>query len=334
MASKTEEDVRLSRYLLGELSERERERLEEAYFADDDAFEQTLIAEDELIDSYVRGELSAEERQRFEKLFLSSPRGRERVLFSRALTDAVSAMQPAGTTSETRHSSWRALFASMRARNLAWRFALTALALIVAIGLSWLLVERVRMRDELARARDERIALAERVQRMEQQSAAEQQRSKELLTQLENERARTSPQGGPPADNAVRQNDPSQDKGSGQAMPPSIITFVLTPGLVRGGEAKTLIVPRGTSALMLRLNSEAGSYNSYRAVIETVDGRQVWSAASIKMRRPSGREGAISLPALPAKVLRAGDYVLRLSGERPDGGFEGVADYSFRVVRK
>jgi hypothetical protein len=29
-----------------------------------------------------------------------------------------------------------------------------------------------------------------------------------------------------------------------------------------------------------------------------------------------------------------GDYVLLLIGKRLDGGFEGVADYSFRLVRK
>jgi anti-sigma factor RsiW len=79
LESKTQEDERLARYILGELSEHERERLEAEYFEDDDAFEQMLMAEEELTDAYVRGELSAEERAQFEKSYLSSPRGCERV---------------------------------------------------------------------------------------------------------------------------------------------------------------------------------------------------------------------------------------------------------------
>ena len=43
------------RYLLGDLSDQERERLEQIYFADDDAFAQLSALEDELVDDYVRG---------------------------------------------------------------------------------------------------------------------------------------------------------------------------------------------------------------------------------------------------------------------------------------
>jgi anti-sigma factor RsiW len=59
-------------YLLGELSDSDRQQLEEAYFAEDDLFERYLIVKEDLIDAYTRGELSAEKRKQFELHFLSS----------------------------------------------------------------------------------------------------------------------------------------------------------------------------------------------------------------------------------------------------------------------
>ena len=49
-------------YLLGELPEKERLQLEEAYFADGDIYQQLLIVEDGLIHAYVQDELSESER--------------------------------------------------------------------------------------------------------------------------------------------------------------------------------------------------------------------------------------------------------------------------------
>ena len=89
LPGKTQAEARLTRYLLGAGSPRERERLEAEYFADQDAFENMLSAEDDLIDAYARGDLSAEERRQFEDRFLSSAQGRERVQFARTLAGAV-----------------------------------------------------------------------------------------------------------------------------------------------------------------------------------------------------------------------------------------------------
>ncbi|HYK21736.1 MAG TPA: hypothetical protein VEV42_13425, partial [Pyrinomonadaceae bacterium] len=90
MSGKTQAEGRLTQYLLGKLSEAERESIESEFFADEDAFEQTLIAEDELVDAYARDELPAKERTQFEETFLNSVAARERVQFARALAGAVS----------------------------------------------------------------------------------------------------------------------------------------------------------------------------------------------------------------------------------------------------
>lgn len=341
MEGKTQDEARLTRYLLGELPEAERDALEEAFFVDDDAFEQALAAEDELLDAYARGELSPGERARFEALFLSRPRVRERVRFARALADATANVQAtpprlpeprAARTAKSHAETPRpSLLDALRACGAALRFALAGAALVLAVGFVWLIFERSRAGGELRRLREESAALSGRVRELEQQTAAERTRSEELLARLEGERARPTPEAARPAEEATRPTGPPPVAGLSRPSPPrpSVAAFVLTPGLVRGGGGRTLDVPGGASSVALRLNVEAGAFESYRAVIETAGGREVWRADAL-----APRGSTVSLPALPARSLPPGDYILLLTGKRPDGVYEGAADYSFRVVRK
>src|ERR1051325_8751589 len=75
----------ITSYLLGELAEEERSRLEEQYFADADLSREVQAVRDDLVDAYVRGRLPRREREGFEKYFMASPRRRERVEFAAAL---------------------------------------------------------------------------------------------------------------------------------------------------------------------------------------------------------------------------------------------------------
>ncbi len=79
------DDNLLARYLLGELTEPAKARIEKQVLGDDTTFDRLLSAEDDLIDAYVRDELSAGERQRFEARFLVSTERRARVEFARTL---------------------------------------------------------------------------------------------------------------------------------------------------------------------------------------------------------------------------------------------------------
>src|SRR5215216_252661 len=80
-----EQDKKLARYLLGELSEIERIDIEDRYSSDVDFFDELLVAEDELIDDYVRRKLTPKDGELFEQNFLCSAARRERVKSARAL---------------------------------------------------------------------------------------------------------------------------------------------------------------------------------------------------------------------------------------------------------
>jgi hypothetical protein len=112
------------------------------------------------------------------------------------------------------------------------------------------------------------------------------------------------------------------------------VSFALTPGLVRGGGARTLTVPGKARFIIFQLNFEAGSaHENYSAVIEKADGGEVWRADSVKPRRPPRAEGTIELPPVPAKHLPPGDYIMFLKGAQRAGSVDDIANYSFRIMR-
>ena len=106
------------RYLLGDLSDAERDALEERYFTDEDAFLELKAAEDDLIDAYSRGTLPAAHRPAFEARYLASDTGRARVEFARALAQIrppVSAPAPPPREVAAVPSRWGAWAAGLAA---------------------------------------------------------------------------------------------------------------------------------------------------------------------------------------------------------------------------
>jgi len=125
MESLTETDSRLIKYLLGQLPEADRDRLEEQYFVDDDLFGELLDAEEQLINDYVNGRLSAAVRERFERHFLTQPDRRRRVDLDRALC-----RPGAGARPEARPEPWwQSVLAFWRTPRLVAAAALLAIAL-------------------------------------------------------------------------------------------------------------------------------------------------------------------------------------------------------------
>lgn len=313
MLGKAEADARLTRYLLGAVSETERENIEAEYLTDEDVFEQMLIAEDELVDAYARGELADQERKQFEKNFLTSARGRDRVHFSQALAGVVSDARSVVLPSPT-SSFFAALWASLTPKV---RVAGVAFAVLLITAFSWLLVDRMRMRRELQELRAEQVRLTEQSKELQRIADAERARSAELAAQLQER--------GPepvPTEGAIPPKRPSED----------ILAFNISPGSVRGSGGTNLAVPSSAKSIRLTLNFERpSSHQEYRAAIETADGKTVWRKDSFGSRANADR---VSLPLIPVTALPPGDYVLLLSGKQAAGNFETVANYSFRISRK
>ena len=349
MLGRSQAESERVRYLLGLASPAEREHVESEYFHDADAFQRMLSAEDDLIDAYARGELSDEERHRFEKRFLKSSQVKDRVQFSRAFTSAVT--PPVETT------RWHSL-----------RIAAVAAVVVIAVILSWLVIERRRMNNELRELRAAHAQLqneTEALRRNADRTHLAEIQSQPNAPQPDNPTSRKTvplqtlrPKRAPIAPPQQQEQKPivnTEDATLGNSFEAKRIVDLplntgnvvnllsLQPGVTRegyvaGGRSdQSNITLDGEdinrAAINLRIDLDSPvKYSDYRVSIETAEGRQVKSVEWIEPPKPN--QTRISPPAIKATDLPAGDYRVKLTGKETDGSFVPIAEYSFKVVVK
>jgi hypothetical protein len=176
LQAKSISEAKRVRYLLGRSFPGEREQIESEYFEDDDAFQQMLIAEDDLVDAYAHGELVGEERVSFEKRFASSRHGKTRVQFARAFASAVSDTQPIKTKPPA------TFFTTFQSRGL---LRIAAVIILVAV-LALLISDRRRMTNKLRELRAESAKLSKRIEVLQRSGDTERTRATEVAAQLAN----------------------------------------------------------------------------------------------------------------------------------------------------
>lgn len=344
-------DELMIRYLLRESSEQEQMELEERYFGDDEYFEQLLTVEDELIDAYVQGKLTSRAREQFERQFLTTPQRCQRVEFSRGLMRAVEE-EPAPatlapTTARQEAVSWwqsvldmlraqNRVLGMLRAQNRGLQMALTAAVVALLLGGSWLVVDSLRRRTALEQPEAERAARRQQEQESRQRAGEQHARNDQLSNDAQRaQREQELANQQPPEDRGQASNRvPRIGERARQRAPRSTIaSFMLTPGLVRDtGESNRLIITPGITVVRLHLSVEEAVYQSYSAVLETVEGQEVWSRRGL--RAQSNRSGKAVVMSLPANLLSQRDYILTLRGASAAGEVEDVGEYSFRVIKR
>ncbi|MCI0488633.1 MAG: hypothetical protein L0229_18755 [Blastocatellia bacterium] len=305
----------LIRYALGQLNEEERERVEEQIFADREFFERLLAVEDELIDAYASGRLTGDDRPRFEKYLLQSDEDRERVEFARELSAFVS-REPKAEKPKARFAWFTAWGEFMRNRMV---FVPLAVSILLALIGSWLWLQTLRLNGRLAGIQAEKTAQEKKAGELEQQITEERRRNEQLAEELRREREQRE----------------REDRIRPAPEPParSFVSFILTLGAVRDRSSTTkLTIPSAAKQVRLEALFKIGDYPSYRAELQTVEGRVLSERTGLKARK-RGDDKAVSL-TLPASVFGEGDYILVLNGITSAGEEESVGEYFFRVVRE
>ena len=119
------------RYLLGQLTDDEEQKLEERLLSEDDLYREVELTKDELAQEYASGELTSKERKWLQENFLASPEGKQKQEFAKTFDQYVSNHRP-------QHQNRLSLIEWLR--NL-WntqpqllRAATTAAVLVIAIG--------------------------------------------------------------------------------------------------------------------------------------------------------------------------------------------------------
>ena len=167
------------RYILGTLSEEEKARLEEGYFIDDEEFEQFEIAEEELIDRYVRGELSQQESERLETVLANSPRLIDRVQIARVMAERLAPEPVAAAVGSTVKEQplvnektpwWQGLFGFPTASR-ASAMALSFSVLLLLLGGATLLTAYLSLREQSRQLFAQQAALQQRQRELDKQAA-------------------------------------------------------------------------------------------------------------------------------------------------------------------
>lgn len=305
----------LAQYLLGELPEEEQGRLEERIFIGEN-FDQLMAVEEDLVEDYLHGQLNASERERFEKFYLTSPRRRERVIFTKALLEVLQRAQSEKNVAPQTEPSpwWSNIFAPLREPSLLWRFSLATACLIIFAGLTWLVIETMQLRSQSQQLRTE---LTEAKQRQQEQIAQEHANTKRLMEELQ----------------IVRSENMNSQAGSHEAMrsPSSIPVLLLTASNFyrSGGESKTFLIPRDAHQLQLQLEFPASApYRRFVASVQAPEGEL------IALRRANLLAPGKVTVVLNTSLFRTNDYILTLKASNAANELEDIADYQFTIIKK
>ena len=344
-------EERCESYLLGELSEAEREQFEEAYFSDDALFERFLAVKDELLDAYARGEVAEEKLKRFTEYFLATAPRRRRLDETQNFIHAVSAVSTKANDTnaplaDTTHKSGRQLLADFfKLRPLAWQIALASLLII--LGGTWILVRNRQPKPAL----DERATL-----QPSPIGNSPTDKNYNIAPNLDNQNTNQSsgnandaskPASKNPANNNQSAANANNRSSANQNVVPKpapkitpepapqiasaqIASIILLPFASRDiGESNTLRINSDTRSARLRLVFKTANYRNYSATVTTIEGATVRQQNNLKAV-VIGTNKSVTLQ-IPPTLLRGQDYIVTLTGQTADGQTETAGKYYFRV---
>jgi len=286
----------IARYLLGELSEAEVDRLDELSVTNDEFSQHLQSVENDLIDAYVQGDMSRQMREQFQRHMLVTPRQLERMEFALSLA-RLTADNAARDVTGGALSWWRSLLSSFH-RSFYIQIASAATAIIGLLLSTMLLIDRFRLQDS---ANDER--------------SARLREKQEFNAQLAREAARRSLPVTP-------ERSPSPES--------RIVVLAFKPALSGLGESKQLTLSSPSDTVQIHLEFEGDEYVSYAVELSlAMSGQQIFKKSNLKAR-DKGASKLIDL-VLPNSLLKEAGYKIVLRGLTANGDYEDLSTYSFNV---
>jgi hypothetical protein len=333
-------DHLVRRYILGELPERERERLEVGLLADDRYYE-TLTAledeiEDELIDQYLDGELTHEEREKFERAFLNTPARAHKLKVIRDLKDhsIVSGLREShvkkNLKSDRDYGQWLPAIAIFQ--NPLFGFSSAAALILALLCCVWLWMRANSLEAQLSQARAENPMDSGPRDRVEQLEMEKQKLMTEL--RLSEEKWRKAEEQLVTLRGQDVLNPPRPpDKEPGLERRPFYASLTLSSGLRSGsGKGNTLTLRPHHTEARLTIDVDRVDPNDYkrvRAVVKKQAGAEVWSSDNVNLQR-RGQDARVLLKVPVERLAEDGLYVAELVDDQ--SGPIGL--YTFRVIRK
>ena len=329
MSETAKKNTSAKRYLLGELSDDEKTRMEKAYFSDDSEFEAIELAEDELVDAYVRDQLAPDDNLRFKTKLLNSTRIKERVHFAEALAEKADSLIPAPSiepavlfqspSTELKVRWWQQFFGA----RPAFGIAMAALILVASVVLvsGWL-----RLRNESQRLAADRAELQRQREGLNKFSAEQKISNEETQAKLQRDKEQLAED---------RKHFEESARAQRRELETRSILGTVASILLRAGSSRSpqdpqeLTLRPETSTAELKLELLNSDYRSYAVTVKSTD-KVIYSKGALHPRK--GKQGLSLIVLIPRSHLPPDDYVVELSGRTVFGQIDKMEGYQFRVV--
>lgn len=262
----------LKRYLFFESSEAERAELEERFFESDELFYELLDLENDLTDNFVRNKLAEPDKKRFAASFEKSPERRVKIANAKTLQEFI--IEETRTAAPlkiavTRAGFWEQIKSFFNFGALNFQYAAAALLVLLLAGIGFLIFERQRDAQELARLREIEI---QRNSEIEQKEKALQEQIKTIQEREQNLQTELNERGGQ-TEILTEQLEREQSEKARLAreleilkrqksilppeispVAPTIATVILVPiGGKGGGDAATINISQNTTKISATL---------------------------------------------------------------------------------
>jgi hypothetical protein len=310
-------DEAIRRFLFGSLSAAEQTAFEERLFTDGTFETQVRRAECELTDDYAFERLSPAERELFEQRFLVSTGRQQKLSLSKALRDhfatevtqtVSSRTPPVRTVTSSRDMTiGERLQRLLGPKQPSWRLAFGLVILSLLAGTIWMVVRRPALRQQLI---------------TQGQKLIPKRRPARQTVPLTNQEESHHPV------KALPTPLPEETPSPAPAARVIVESVVLAPqNAYDRDQIRNVRLPEvAPDVLRLQLTPVTNQSGTYRAELLTISGQSV--VAEQSFQSSSASDPVVF--EIPFRVLRAGDYQVKLS--RITGEIqEGVATYYFRV---
>jgi hypothetical protein len=322
----------ITRYLLGRLPDEERDELTSQYFEDDDLFAEIMAVKDELVTEYRRGTLSPEDKAALEDFLRKYPPAVHELSLAKALDDYalqyVNDEQEAGIASSPYQKPWGntpSLVASSRLHRAAV-YAPTAVALILFASVVWLGITNQRMREDLARTREELSSarLSQQQRQAPQLGAGEEDALRthvqELQAELDNVRE----------DKATLENQLRKPLTLGSAL--QTIPVMILPAR-EGMQPRQVVLQPQKLKFEVTVAADQAFKSFYALIQRQDDGAVVVPRRSVRTRRTG--DNVILVLEAPTNLFVTGTvYKLTIIGSGQDGEDEELGYEYFNIIKR
>ncbi len=315
----TEKHEELKRYLFDELSQKEREALENRYFEDSDFFYDLVGLENDLVDSFVHGNLHNGELTRFENSLPVHPDRIEKIANARAIHSLVLIERPAAAWAPT-FAEKIALF--FRSQMHGFQLATASLAILLAIGSGYLLYQNRQVNQEFAELKKNQAGeIAERERLLQEKIKEAQSRANELETELQGERGQNDAVAEQLANEQAQKLKlerelenlrKEQNKSQNDRSIPTFASIFLLPFTAeRGGSRDAKIIPIDANTTAISFSLQIPLESKSAAVSVSLDGAPL--AANLKPRRTKSGNRIVNV-SIDVKKLGETEHSLTIEG--------------------